>query len=437
MQIVNLSLGHPIYAPAKDDPLVQAVERASAAGLIVVVSGGNNGQNARTGADGYTGLTSPGNAPSCITIGAARTQDTVTRDDDVVASYSSRGPTWFDAFAKPDAVAPGHALTSDASTSSTLYRTLPTLRKSTRGGRPFMQLSGSSMAAAVTSGVVAVLVDAHNRAAYDGAPPLTVNAVKAILEFSALPIRGADYLTQGAGEINAGGAIALASAIDTSVASGNWLSTGVPTDTPIGARLYHWGRSVIWGDTVLTGNLAFISLPAWSSPVIWGTSLNWSDGNLAQVRADNIVWGTADLWAANIVWDDRVIGQRLGNGAIDGANIVWGTARGDNIVWGTLTDDNIVWGTVYDDNIVWGTRSGDNIVWGTSRGDTAVRHYPRQHLIVKFHGAILSETPEPVEETDNAHPVCIQTALTNSADSRIKPRTIASAGDNAYVLRHS
>ena len=31
-QIINLSLGHPIYAPAIDDPLVQAVQKATAAG---------------------------------------------------------------------------------------------------------------------------------------------------------------------------------------------------------------------------------------------------------------------------------------------------------------------------------------------------------------------------------------------------------------------
>ena len=39
-----MSLGHPIYAPAANDPLVQAVQQASAAGLIVVTSAGNYGQ---------------------------------------------------------------------------------------------------------------------------------------------------------------------------------------------------------------------------------------------------------------------------------------------------------------------------------------------------------------------------------------------------------
>jgi subtilisin family serine protease len=124
VHIVNLSLGHPIYAPAADDPLVQAVEQASASGLIVVVSAGNFGQKQTDGTSGYAGITSPGNAPSAITVGAAMTNDTVTRWDDQVAPYSSRGPSWYDGFAKPDLVAPGHHLASDTNISSYLYKQL-------------------------------------------------------------------------------------------------------------------------------------------------------------------------------------------------------------------------------------------------------------------------------------------------------------------------
>src|SRR5262245_6195104 len=65
VQAINLSLGHPIYQPAADDPLVRAVERASAVGLIVVTSSGNNGLK-EDGTFGYAGVTSPGNAPSAI-----------------------------------------------------------------------------------------------------------------------------------------------------------------------------------------------------------------------------------------------------------------------------------------------------------------------------------------------------------------------------------
>ena len=78
IQVVNMSLGHPINAAAEDDPLVQAVQQASAAGLIVVVSAGNVGRNPTTGLVGYAGITSPCNAPAAICVGAANTQNTAT-----------------------------------------------------------------------------------------------------------------------------------------------------------------------------------------------------------------------------------------------------------------------------------------------------------------------------------------------------------------------
>ena len=120
IQVVNLSLGHPIYEAAATDPLVQAVEQAVAAGLKVMVSAGNFGRNPKTGKVGYAGITSPGNAPSALTVGAFTTFQTATRQDDRMASYSSRGPTWYDGFAKPDIVAPGDALKSDRAPGSTL-----------------------------------------------------------------------------------------------------------------------------------------------------------------------------------------------------------------------------------------------------------------------------------------------------------------------------
>src|SRR6185369_6222910 len=95
VQIVNMSLGHPIWASAANDPLVQAVQQATAAGLIVVVSAGNVGRSPE-GLSGYAGITSPCNAPSAICVGAAKTENTASRDDDSVAPYSSRGPSWYD-----------------------------------------------------------------------------------------------------------------------------------------------------------------------------------------------------------------------------------------------------------------------------------------------------------------------------------------------------
>src|SRR5262249_8431181 len=154
----------------------------------------------------YMGITSPGNAPSAITVGAAMTNDTVTRLDDRVAPYSSRGPTWFDAYAKPDLVAPGHQLASDTNLSSYLYTLLTIDRAKSRNGQALLELSGSSMATAVTTGVVALVLEAHGENGFNQKTPLTPNLVKGILEYSAIEIPNTDCLTEGAGEINAAGA---------------------------------------------------------------------------------------------------------------------------------------------------------------------------------------------------------------------------------------
>ena len=107
IDILNLSLGHPVFESAKTDPLVQAVEAASRAGILVVVSAGNVGVNPTTGKIGYGGILVPGNAPSAFTVASAKTQGTVNVNDDLIADYSSRGPSWIDGYAKPDFAAPG------------------------------------------------------------------------------------------------------------------------------------------------------------------------------------------------------------------------------------------------------------------------------------------------------------------------------------------
>jgi subtilisin family serine protease len=170
LHIINLSLGHPIYESAATDPLVQAVENAVRHGFIVSVSAGNFGINKKTGEPGYAGIASPGNAPSAITSGSTNMFDTISRLDDRVSTFSSRGPTWYDGFLKPDVVAPGENVLSVAAVGSRL-RSMQELRGNTG---EYMRLSGTSMAAGVTSGIIALTLDIN--------PKLTPNALKAILE---------------------------------------------------------------------------------------------------------------------------------------------------------------------------------------------------------------------------------------------------------------
>jgi serine protease AprX len=90
IRVINLSLGHPALEGFADDPLCQAVERAVAAGIVVVAAAGNLGKLA-DGTPVVAGIESPGNSPFAITVGALNTHGTAARSDDTVATYSSRG----------------------------------------------------------------------------------------------------------------------------------------------------------------------------------------------------------------------------------------------------------------------------------------------------------------------------------------------------------
>jgi len=96
IRVINLSLGRPVFESYKLDPVCQAVEAAWKAGIVAVVAAGNDGRNNSTGNDGYGTIESPGNDPYVFTVGAMKAMGTYTRTDDLVASYSSKGPSALD-----------------------------------------------------------------------------------------------------------------------------------------------------------------------------------------------------------------------------------------------------------------------------------------------------------------------------------------------------
>jgi serine protease AprX len=340
IHVVNLSMGHPILEPAATDPLVQAVERAVAAGLVVVVSAGNIGQNPVTGVGGYAGITSPGNAPSALTAGSLDLHGTADRRDDTVSPFSSRGPTWYDGLVKPDLVAPGHGLFAVSAEGSTLAGS--TALSSTGDAA---KMYGTSMAAATTTGVVALMLEANRATFPDARRDLAPNALKAILQFTSIAVHdratGSEYdqLTEGAGAINALGAITLARHLDPAALVGTWwLRTSVDEHTTLAGISLPWTRRIIWGDTVLHGQTVYVNAPAWQSEIVWGDTLVWGETLIwgeTFVGGDTLVWGenvveaTALIWGESIVWGDGLV-------SIDGQSFVWG----DTFVWG----ESFVWG---------------------------------------------------------------------------------------------
>jgi serine protease AprX len=349
IRVVNLSVGAPVTESYKTDPLTLAAKRAVDAGLVVVAAAGNLGRDA-SGCTVYGAITAPGNAPWVLTVGAYSHEGTVTRTDDVMAPYSSHGPTAFDYASKPDVVAPGTGIVSLADPNSTLYQTkaayLLTGSRAT-AYQPYLSLTGTSMAAPMVSGTAALMLQAN--------PKLTPNLVKAIIEYTAQDYHY-DTLTEGAGFLNSRGAVDLARFYATAR-----LGQYYPLQKA-------WSRTIIWGNHKLKAGLIRPNANAWSVGTVWGASFS--------AMGENIVWGTLLRDGENIVWGTSVLDGSVSSllMAFFGENIVWGTLRVDeNIVWGTLRDaENIVWGTTCgnDDclNIVWGTalRDAENIVWGTS-----------------------------------------------------------------------
>ncbi len=333
INLINLSLGHTIMESAESDPLVRAVERAVASGIIVVVSAGNRGVNPDTGLPGYGGITSPGNARSAITVGAIDIQNTASRSDDFIQAYSSRGPTWFDAFAKPDIAAPGHRLVAAAATRSTLFENT-SLRVAAQDDADedepatYLRLSGTSMSAAVTTGVLAAGVEAYW--AKDDKRQLSPVAAKAVLQFTAVNMPGENVLTQGAGALNPSGLIRFLSSVPKAQDNPKWNAQGLQPYDTFGGKQVLWNQQILWGEQLL-----------WGDQILWGEQLLW--GN-------QILWGNQLLWGNQILWGDNVVWQ---NQILWGEQLLWGNALAHVGSSGTTSGNQILWGNVALENLVW------------------------------------------------------------------------------------
>ncbi|HET7698099.1 MAG TPA: S8 family peptidase, partial [Vicinamibacterales bacterium] len=200
IRVINLSLGHPVFESYLDDPLSRAAQRAIDAGILVVAAAGNFGKT-EDGRPVVGGIISPAHTPAVLTVGAVNTRATAQRSDDVMATYSSRGPTAFDGVLKPELVAPGNRIVAASAAGSFLAATYPERLRPGRGGADYIELSGTSMAAAVVSGAAALVLEAH--------PGLTPAQVKAALQLTSSRVEGAGLIEAGAGSLNVAAAVAL------------------------------------------------------------------------------------------------------------------------------------------------------------------------------------------------------------------------------------
>jgi serine protease AprX len=275
IRVVNLSAGAPVATSYKTDPLAAAVEVLILAGVTVVVSAGNNGPGSST-------ITTPGSDPYVITVGAADDNGTPTLDDDSSPSWSSHGPTSIDAVAKPDLVAPGRKMVSLRSPGSTLDVALPD--RQVPGLDPtapaYFRLSGSSMAAPVVAGVVALMLEKN--------PVLTPAQVKHRLKATATPLAYGTPESTGSGLVNA--VAAVGSADGSGENPGYGFSDGLADEM----YPYIYGQPIQWRDLNFNGGVDSSGTP-WSQ-------VTWSNVVWDEVTWQDITW-EAFTWSL-VTWED-------------------------------------------------------------------------------------------------------------------------------------
>ena len=190
IRVVNLSWGTTSRQDPAIDPINYAVQRLWKQGIVVVAAAGNSGPNATT-------ITKPGDDPVIITAGAYDDKQNTDPSDDSIPSWTSRGPTAH-GLTKPDIVAPGRTLVATRSFGSYVEKENPKALITPS----YIKGSGTSQAAAATSGLVALMLKAR--------PELTPDQVKEILKRTANPMAGVTAQSQGAGRVQLGAALTAA-----------------------------------------------------------------------------------------------------------------------------------------------------------------------------------------------------------------------------------
>lgn len=289
IRVMNISLGSPVTRSYKDDPLVSAMQVAWFSGVVVVVAAGNGGPGAGT-------ISSPGNDPYAITVGAVDDVGTAYYRDDVIADFSARGPTAIDNLSKPDLVAPGRRVVSLRSVGSYLDQSFPDRVVD----RSYFRLSGTSMAAPVVAGVAALLLQKD--------PTLRPNQVKYILAHSTRTL-SYDRNTAGAGSVSALSAVQF-------------------SQRDIGNRGKRPGD--VFARTIYP--LAKGAPLLWRDPSYMGR--NWSNYDWDTVPWDGYTWDNFD-WE-NIDWESASWSN------YDWENFEWENFEWNNVDWENVESNNIL-----------------------------------------------------------------------------------------------
>jgi serine protease AprX len=265
IKVANYSLHGGGKARFHDDPLNEAVTKLWHAGVTVVAAAGNYGKDGAPSGVYFA----PGNNPFVITVGAVDIGGTASTRDDDRAPWSAYGRTQ-DGFWKPEICAPGRMMVGPIPSTSTLAVEKANKMKSAG----YVELSGTSFAAPVISGIAAQII-ARN-------PSITPDQVKGALLRRARAVPRAENRSCGVGQVNAVRAVMNATTNSNPNAALNRFLT---VDPATGLTVFD---AVSWTDAV-------------QSDVSWD-AVSWSDVSWSDVSWDAVSW--ADVSWADVSWTD-------------------------------------------------------------------------------------------------------------------------------------
>jgi len=276
IRVANFSLHSASATSFRWDPLDKAIEKLWFNGVVVVAAAGNQGQAGKATPMAYA----PGNDPFAITVGALDLHNSTNPEKADNAPWSAWGYT-LDGFAKPELAAPGRGIVGPIPTGSTLAvergsQVIPTAQGT------YIDLSGTSLAAPVVSGIVADLLTLR--------PSLTPDQVKGALMHEARALRKIRTLAAGVGEVDAPGALALASPPNPNRALDSFLVPDPQGDGPM-------FDDVSWLDAAKAS-------PGWDA-VSWldgWADVSWSDVSWSDVSWSDVSWG--DVSWSDVSWSD-------------------------------------------------------------------------------------------------------------------------------------
>jgi serine protease AprX len=334
VRVVNLAFGTTSVQPYTLDPLAAAAENAWRHGLVVVVSGGNKRNSALR-------LTNPAIDPYVIAVGASDNAQSVGGwENPGVAPFSNGGT----AARHVDLLAPGTSIASLRNPGSFIDVNHPEgLVSGDTSGRLFRG-SGTSQAAAVVSGSVALLLQAY--------PKLTPDQVKALLLATADPIAaGSRYA--GAGQIDVYDAL---DAVGKSGSGTTWKGIdGRSASTAVQTYPVSTGQGSLdaaRGDCVL--------LDADGQPVI------------GEVDAQGNPWNASSWWRASASLSSWSGGMWMGvtwtgdgwtADAYDLKSARWSSARWSSARWSSADWDSARWSSARWSSARWSSARWSSARW--------------------------------------------------------------------------